>query len=143
SGPAGRIIKRDIEAALSGGGANAAAGAPVAAAGKAAPARRAPGGPEYRDEPLTQIRKTIARRLSESIGPIPTFYLTAEFDLSRAAEMRTAAAEMGDEFKVSFNDIILKATATALAQHPEVNAHWLDDKIRYFDTVHLGMAVAT
>ena len=95
-----------------------------------------------RDAPLTQIRKTIARRLSESIGPIPTFYLTAEFDMERVAEMRTAMAAMGDEFKVSFNDIILKAVATALAQHPEVNAHWLGDKIRYFNRVHVGMAVA-
>ena len=140
TGPAGRIIKRDIEAALAGGGARAAAGVAAPVTGVA---KRVAGGPEFRDEPLTQIRKTIARRLSESIGPIPTFYLTAEFDLTRAAEMRTAAAELGDEFKVSFNDIILKATATALAQHPECNAHWLGDKIRYFDTVHLGMAVAT
>ncbi|HVH39045.1 MAG TPA: dihydrolipoamide acetyltransferase family protein [Gemmatimonadaceae bacterium] len=140
TGPAGRIIKRDIEAALAGGGARAAAGVAAPLTGVA---KRVAGGPEFRDEPLTQIRKTIARRLSESIGPIPTFYLTAEFDLTRAAEMRTAAAELGDEFKVSFNDIILKATATALAQHPECNAHWLGDKIRYFDTVHLGMAVAT
>ncbi|NUO62327.1 MAG: 2-oxo acid dehydrogenase subunit E2, partial [Gemmatimonadaceae bacterium] len=89
------------------------------------------------------IRKTIARRLSESIGPIPTFYLTTEIDLTRASELRDAMLEMGDEWKVSFNDIILKATATALAQHPEVNAHWLGDKIRYHNRVHLGMAVAT
>ena len=140
SGPAGRIIKRDIEAAMAGGAPRAAG----ASAGAAAAARRiAPSGEEFHDEPLTQIRKTIARRLAESIGPIPTFYLTAEFDLSRAAEMRTAAAELGDAFKVSFNDIVLKATATALQQHPEVNAHWLGDKIRYFNAVHLGMAVAT
>jgi pyruvate dehydrogenase E2 component (dihydrolipoamide acetyltransferase) len=98
---------------------------------------------DFQDQPLTQIRKTIARRLSESIGPIPTFYLTAEFDLSRVTEMRAAMAEMGDEFKVSVNDIILKATATALSQHPEVNAHWLGDKIRLHNRVHLGMAVAT
>lgn len=136
SGPGGRIIKRDVESAMTGGGAKAAASAPAAR-------RIATDGAEYKDEPLTQIRKTIARRLSESIGPIPTFYLTAEFDLSRAAELRAAAAELGDEFKVSFNDIVLKATATALQQHPEVNAHWLGDKIRYFGPVHLGMAVAT
>jgi len=103
---------------------------------------RAAPGEDYRDVPLTQIRKTIARRLAESIGPIPTFYLTAEFDLERAAEMRTAMAELGDEYKVSFNDIIMKAVATALAQHPECNAHWLGDHIRYFNRVHLGMAVA-
>ena len=133
SGPAGRIIKRDIEAAI----ATSAAHPPASAARRGASAQ------DYEDIPLTQIRKTIARRLAESIGPIPTFYLTAEFDLSRAAEMRAAVAQLGDDFKVSFNDIILKATATALAQHPEVNAHWLGDHIRYFNRVHLGMAVAT
>ena len=132
SGPGGRIIKRDIEAAVASGNAK-----PQPTAGRFVPA-----GEDYRDAPLTQIRKTIARRLSESIGPIPTFYLTAEFDMERVAEMRAAMAAMGDEFKVSFNDIVLKAVATALAQHPEVNAHWLGDKIRYFNRVHLGMAVA-
>ena len=140
SGPGGRIVKRDIEAAM-------ASGAPTATAGAASTAPRAAAltrtGAGFRDEPLTQIRKTIARRLSESIGPIPTFYLTAEFDLSRAAEMRAAAAELGDGYKFSFNDLILKATATALTKHPEVNAHWLGDRIRCFDAVHLGMAVAT
>jgi pyruvate dehydrogenase E2 component (dihydrolipoamide acetyltransferase) len=136
SGPGGRIIRRDIEGAVANGGSKAAAGAAPAKA-------RPPRDGDFHDEPLTQIRKTIARRLSESIGPIPTFYLTSEFDLSRVTEMRAAMAEMGDEFKVSVNDIVLKATATALAQHPEVNAHWLGDKIRYHNRVHLGMAVAT
>ncbi|MFL5618905.1 MAG: dihydrolipoamide acetyltransferase family protein [Gemmatimonadaceae bacterium] len=135
SGPNGRIIKRDIEAA--------------AAAGAAAPRAAAPSAPaipregDFHDEPLTQIRKTIAKRLGESIGPIPTFYLTAEFDLTRVMEMRKAMAELGDQFKVSVNDVLLKATAVALSQHPEVNAHWLGDKIRYHNRVHLGMAVAT
>jgi pyruvate dehydrogenase E2 component (dihydrolipoamide acetyltransferase) len=136
SGPGGRIIKRDIEAAVASGTA--------VERGAAVPGSRfpIPGEADSRDVPLTQIRKTIAKRLSESIGPIPTFYLTAEFDMERVAEMRTAMAAMGDEFKVSFNDIVLKAVATALSQHPEVNAHWLGDKIRYFNRVHLGMAVA-
>ncbi len=62
--------------------------------------------------------------------------------MERVAEMRTAMAELGDEYKVSFNDIVLKATASALSQHPECNAHWLGDHIRYFNRVHLGMAVA-
>ena len=134
-GPGGRIIKRDIEAA---------AAAPAAAAGAARRAHdgRAAQG-DFEDIPLTQIRKTIAKRLAESIGPIPTFYLTAEFDLTRVTEMRAAMVEMGDEFKVSINDILIKAVATALAQHPEVNAHWLGDKIRQHNRVHLGMAVAT
>jgi pyruvate dehydrogenase E2 component (dihydrolipoamide acetyltransferase) len=136
SGPGGRIIKRDVEAAVASGvgGRDSGVGPPAAA--------RAASAEDFRDVALTQIRKTIARRLSESIGPIPTFYLTAEFDMERVAEMRTAMAALGDEFKVSFNDIVLKAVATALAQHPEVNAHWLGDKIRYFNRVHLGMAVA-
>jgi len=133
SGPGGRIIKRDIESAAS-----VAASAPAAR-----PTMRAPTGADYEDVALTQIRKTIAKRLAESIGPIPTFYLTAEYDLTRVTEMRAAMAELGDEFKVSVNDILLKAVATALSQHPEVNAHWLGDRIRYYNRVHLGMAVAT
>ncbi len=136
SGPGGRIIKRDIEAAIASGPAGNAA---VSVLGP----RSSVAVGDYEDLPLTLIRKTIARRLAESIGPIPTFYLTAEFDLQRATEMRSAMAAMGDDYKVSFNDIILKATATALAQHPEVNAHWLGDHIRLHHRVHLGMAVAT
>lgn len=136
TGPGGRIIKRDIEAAVAGG----VAAQPAAAEGAQAPAPAREG--DFNDVPLTQMRKTIARRLSESLGPIPTFYLTAEFDMDRVAEMRTAMVEMGDEFKVSVNDIVMKAVATALALHPEVNAHWLGDRIRYFNRVHLGMAVA-
>jgi pyruvate dehydrogenase E2 component (dihydrolipoamide acetyltransferase) len=62
--------------------------------------------------------------------------------MERIAEMRAAMTELGDEFKVSFNDIVLKAVATALVQHPECNAHWQGDRIRYFSRVHLGMAVA-
>jgi pyruvate dehydrogenase E2 component (dihydrolipoamide acetyltransferase) len=133
SGPGGRIIKRDIEAALSS----------PSGARPSSSIRDPRSSVDFEDLPLTQIRKTIARRLAESIGPIPTFYLTAEFDLQRASEMRAAMAAMGDDYKVSINDIVLKATATALAQHPEVNAHWLGDHIRLHHRVHLGMAVAT
>jgi pyruvate dehydrogenase E2 component (dihydrolipoamide acetyltransferase) len=135
SGPGGRIIKRDIEQVPASGASPATTPARVTS--------RVSGAADFEDVPLTQIRKTIARRLSESIGPIPTFYLTAEFDLTRVVEMREAMLELGDEFKVSINDILLKAVATALAQHPEVNAHWLGDKIRQHHHVHLGMAVAT
>jgi len=132
SGPGGRIIKRDIESAAT---------QPAVAASAAPPRATAAG--DFEDVALTQIRKTIAKRLAESIGPIPTFYLTAEYDLTRVTEMRAAMAELGDEFKVSINDILMKAVATALSQHPEVNAHWLGDRIRYHHRVHLGMAVAT
>ncbi|MFI5230565.1 MAG: dihydrolipoamide acetyltransferase family protein [Gemmatimonadales bacterium] len=132
SGPGGRIIKRDIEAAAT---------QPTASQRPTSNVQRSTA--PFEDIPLTQIRKTIAKRLVESIGPIPTFYLTAEFDLTRATEMRAAMAELGDDFKVSVNDILMKAVATALAQHPEVNAHWLGDRIRQHHRVQLGMAVAT
>jgi pyruvate dehydrogenase E2 component (dihydrolipoamide acetyltransferase) len=138
SGPNGRIIKRDVEQAAAGAG---AARAPIAAG--ASTGRPVDRSTDFQDVPLTNIRKIIAKRLGESIGPIPTFYLTSEMDLTRVMEMRTAMVELGDEFKVSVNDILLKAIAVALSQHPEVNAHWLGDKIRYYNRVHLGMAVAT
>lgn len=147
SGPGGRIIKRDIEAAASRPAASAqpTAAAPASSATKptavAAPSMVIEG--EYKDVPLTQMRKTIARRLGESIGPIPTFYLTSEIDMTRASELREQMVEQGDQFKVSVNDIVMKAVAIALSRHPEVNAHWMGDHIRYFSRVHLGMAVAT
>ena len=133
SGPGGRIIKRDVEDAMAGGTALLAGARPTAQAVSAA---------DYTDAPLTQIRKTIARRLSESIGPVPTFYLSAEFDLSRVTDMRTAMAAIGPEYKVSVNDIVMKAVAAALTKHPEVNSHWMGDKIRQHHRVHVGMAVA-
>jgi pyruvate dehydrogenase E2 component (dihydrolipoamide acetyltransferase) len=141
SGPGGRVIRRDIEAAAS---TEAPASPSVAAPAPArtAPAPRTSAAGDFEDVPLTLIRKTIARRLAESNGPIPTFFLTADFDLTSVRELRTRMIALGDEFKVSYNDIILKAVATALSQHPEVNAHWLGDSIRRHHRVHLGMAVA-
>src|SRR5207248_441834 len=132
TGPGGRIVKRDIENAKAAG----------IAAGRSAAAERLATEGDFKDVPLTQIRKTIARRLAESNGPVPTFFLTAEFDATRAAELRTQLTEMGDEYKVSFNDIVIKAVALSLAEHPEVNAHWLGDKIRHFNRIHVAMAVA-
>ena len=129
SGPGGRIVKRDIEQA------------PATSASPCHAQKPARVG-DYQDIPLTQMRKTIAKRLVESIGPIPTFYLTAEFDMTHVAELRAAMIDQGAEYKVSVNDIIIKAVATSLAQHPEVNAHWIGDAIRQFNRVHIGMAVA-
>ena len=143
SGPGGRIIKKDIEnapkpaAATASGSATAAAKPP-----KEAPKRLISREGDFQDIPLTQIRKTIARRLIESIGPIPTFYLTAEFDAEKAAALRGELKEFGDDYKISFNDIVIKAVANALSNHPEVNAHWGGDHIRHFNRVHVGMAVA-
>ncbi|MBL0890606.1 MAG: pyruvate dehydrogenase complex dihydrolipoamide acetyltransferase [Gemmatimonadaceae bacterium] len=155
SGPGGRIIKRDIEAASSATSAPsvplreqstqpaAAAGAPSSASKPTtvAPAIQIDG--EYKDVTLTQMRKTIARRLGESIGPIPTFFLTSEIDMSNVGKLREQMSAAGDQFKVSVNDIIIKAVAIALTRHPEVNAHWMGDHIRYFSAAHIGMAVAT
>jgi len=131
TGPGGRIVKRDIENAKATGG-----------SGRSAAAERLATEGDFKDVSLTQIRKTIARRLTESNGPVPTFFLTAEFDATRGAELRTQLVEMGDQYKVSFNDIVIKAVALALAEHPEVNAHWLGDKIRHFNRIHVAMAVA-
>ena len=134
SGPEGRIIKRDLETVS--GERSAVSGAPQP------PAHPSPL-TAYRDAPLTQIRKTIAKRLALSNGPIPTFYLTTEVDMERVAEAREALnAVAGDKGKASFNDIVLKSVAIALQQHPACNAWWQDDHIRYWHTVHLGMAVA-
>ena len=133
SGPEGRVVARDVEGSRPAAAAKAPARAPAAV--------RIPEGQAYQDVPLTQIRKTIAKRLVQSIGPIPTFYLTTEVDMERSAEAREALLAGGGE-KVSFNDIILKAVATALRQHPECNAWWQDDHIRYWNEVHVAMAVA-
>ena len=145
SGPNGRIIKRDVEGVAAGAPSSKAAQQPSGPSSAASAQRAAsgPSGADFNDVPLTQIRKIIAKRLGESIGPIPTFYLTVELDLTRVMEMRAAMADLGAEFKVSVNDVLLKAIAVALSQHPEVNAHWGGDHIRYHNRVHLGMAVAT
>ena len=134
SGPQGRIVQRDL--------ANLAAAPAAAAPAPQVPAfTPVPAGQPFADVPLTQIRKTIARRLGQSLGPVPTFYLTIEVDMERVAEAREALNAMG-EGKVSFNDIIVKAVALALRQHPACNAWWQDDHIRYWNDVHVSMAVA-
>jgi pyruvate dehydrogenase E2 component (dihydrolipoamide acetyltransferase) len=136
SGPAGRIVQRDVESAQP-----AAPASSPKPAGLPARTLVIPAGEAYRDVPLSQIRKTIARRLVQSIGPVPTFYLTTAVDMERVADAREAINAVG-EGKVSYNDIILKATALALKQHPECNGWWQDDHIRYWSEVHIGMAVA-
>jgi len=146
TGPAGRIVKRDVEAAI-------AAGSPPAAAGQDAgipvvPSTAAPvlfpTGAEFVDAPLSQMRKTIARRLTESIGPVPHFFLTIEVDMGRAMEARRTINTMLEREgrKISLNDLIIRATAAALKRHPACNAHWLGDSIRHFNRVHIGVAVA-
>ena len=150
SGPAGRIVKRDVEAAIAAGptavlGTGASTGT---AGGPAVPIPAAPvfvpSGAEFDDVPLSQMRKTIARRLTESIGPVPHFFLTIEVDMGRALEARATINAMlePEGRKISLNDLIIRATAAALKRHPACNAHWLGDSIRRFNRVHIGVAVA-
>ena len=135
SGPQGRIVQRDLA------GISAAAAAAAPAAPQVPVFHPVPAGQPFADVPLTQIRKTIAKRLGQSLGPVPTFYLTIEADMERVAEAREALNALG-EGKVSFNDITIKAVALALRQHPACNAWWQDDHIRYWNEVHVSMAVA-
>tara|TARA_Y100000996_G_scaffold413946_1_gene403495 strand:+ start:4136 stop:5359 length:1224 start_codon:yes stop_codon:yes gene_type:complete len=135
SGPGGRVVKRDIEAAKASGDATPAP--------SVAPSWT-PDEAEYEDVQTSQMRKTIAKRLITSIGPVPTFYLTVDVDMSRAMEARKSMNAMlkTEGAKVSVNDIVLKAVAGALRQHPNCNAQWHDGFIRRFKAVHVGVAVA-
>ena len=126
SGPEGRIIKRDLDQVS------------VAAAPRAIVSV----GDAFADVPLSQMRKTIAKRLVQSIGPIPTYYLTAEADMERAHEAREALLARDDKGKFSFNDFVIRAAASALRLHPWVNAWWMDDRVRQWHEVHIGVAVA-
>ncbi|MGQ3014741.1 MAG: pyruvate dehydrogenase complex dihydrolipoamide acetyltransferase [Flavobacteriales bacterium] len=130
SGDGGRIVKKDVENYKP-------------AAGKAASssATAVVGQESYEDVPLSQMRKTIARRLSESKFSAPHFYLTMEIDMDNAMAARKAINE-NSEVRISFNDLVIKAVAMALRKHPKVNASWLGDKIRYNHHIHIGVAVA-
>jgi pyruvate dehydrogenase E2 component (dihydrolipoamide acetyltransferase) len=148
SGPGGRIIKRDIEAAMKSKPASAPGGlgAPRLRGASAlrSDQKGAVYGPSaYRDEPLSEMRRTIARRLVTSLGPIPHFFLTSEIDMDRAADMRAAINELYPDLKVSVNDIVIKVVATALIQHPQVNASFQDKTVRFYEHADIGVAVAT
>lgn len=130
SGDGGRIIKRDIEE--------------YKEKKKEAPAKKAPAavpGEEAEEVPVSQMRKTIAKRLSESKFNAPHFYLTREINMDQAIKARKKINEM-DEVKISFNDLIVKACAVALTRHPMVNASWKGDKIIKHKQVNVGVAVA-
>lgn len=124
SGDGGRIVRRDIDAFM--------AGAAVQSANAVE---------SYSEENVSQMRKTIARRLAESKFTAPHFYLTMEIDMGRAVEAR-AAINAATGSKVSFNDMVIKATSLALKQHPKINSSWRGDTIRYNNHVHMGVAVA-
>jgi pyruvate dehydrogenase E2 component (dihydrolipoamide acetyltransferase) len=149
SGPGGRIIKRDVEELIG----QAKSAAP--ASGSQTPQRHlraVEGSPfqksatarasAYRDEPISEMRRTIAKRLVTSLGPVPHFFLTIEIEMDRAAEMRKGINELDPELKISLNDIIIKVAAAALMQHPQVNASFQDKVVRYYEHADIGVAVA-
>ena len=139
TGPGGRVVKRDVERAAAAAAA-ARAVAPVAPA--VAPV--VPPGEEFADVPLSQMRKTVARRLTESLGPVPHFFLTVDVDMTRALAARARVNDIlaAQGAKASVNDLVIKATAAALIHHPECNAWWQGSSIRVFNRVHMGVAVA-
>ncbi len=137
SGDHGRIVRRDVESYVP-------SARPAAVTASAAPSVVLPQfvGQEMFDErPVSQMRKAIARRLAESKFSAPHFYLTMDINMGRAAEARTRINDVSP-VKISFNDLVVKAAAVALRQHPAVNSSWLGDKIRTNHHVHIGIAVA-
>jgi len=141
SGPNGRIIKRDVETALAGGG-NAPQVGSVQTIPQFTPSTVVGASP-FRDEPTSQMRRVIASRLTESIGPVPTFYLTTEIEMDNALGLRKSInSAVGEEQKISVNDVIVKAAAMALAKHPFVNASYQDRNIRFYSQADIGVAVA-
>jgi pyruvate dehydrogenase E2 component (dihydrolipoamide acetyltransferase) len=155
SAEGGRIIKKDVEEYVP-----AAKAAPVAAEAKPAPATEAPaavapaapakpavviptyvGEEKFTERPVSQMRKAISRRLSESLFTAPHFYVTMSIDMDQAVAARGRINEVAP-VKISFNDFVVKACAVALKQHPAINSSFLGDKIRTNEHVHIGVAVA-
>jgi pyruvate dehydrogenase E2 component (dihydrolipoamide acetyltransferase) len=147
TGPGGRIVKDDVEQAIATGTARPAAVATPSAphAATTAPSVAPVTGParlEAKDAELSMMRKAIATRLTQSIGPVPHFFLTSEIDMGRALDMRKEMNQRIAPEKVGVNDLLVKATAEALARHPEINASWAGDRIRYHASADIGIAVA-
>jgi len=128
SGPGGRIIRRDVEAA---GSSAAPAAMPAAVAGA-----------EFEDIPLSPIRAAIARRMPLSKAPVPHFYVTSEVAMDRGWELREQLNALEGQPKISVNDLVIRACALALMTHPGVNASLQGDAIRVFHRAHIGIAVA-
>ena len=140
SGDNGRITKSDVESFTPAAVAPAASTASPVATSAAAPVV-ASGVESYEEVPVSQMRKVIARRLSESLFTAPHFYLTMSINMDAAVAARVKLNE-NVKVKISFNDMVLKATSLALKQNPKVNSSWLGDKIRYNHHVNIGVAVA-
>ncbi|MGD8494885.1 MAG: pyruvate dehydrogenase complex dihydrolipoamide acetyltransferase [Gemmatimonadales bacterium] len=149
SGPGGRIVKSDVEAAIASGGSAAAPAATAAPAGGPAPVASGALRPARLEDErieLSQMRKTIAKRLVQSIGPVPHFFLTTEIDMGQALDLRKSLndrlAAREDGAKVGVNDLLVKVAAEALARHPEINASWDGDAIQRHGSADIGIAVA-
>ncbi|HAL83182.1 MAG TPA: pyruvate dehydrogenase [Mucilaginibacter sp.] len=148
SAEGGRIIKKDVEeyvpvakqtAAVSSSSSKEAATATPSQPAVVLPAFT--GEEKYTEKPVSQMRKVIAKRLSESLFTAPHFYVTMSIDMDQAVAARTRINEVAP-VKISFNDFVLKACAVALKQHPAINSSYLGDKIRYNEHIHIGVAVA-
>ncbi len=149
SGPNGRVVKADIEAAVSGGArkpaAAPAAAAPVAAPTPtlgAAPSADVPGMPAYEEFPNSNMRKVIAKRLTESKQFAPHFYLTIDCEIDELLKVRKELNAKGDDYKLSVNDLVIRATALALKRVPAANASWTEKAIRVYKQVDISVAVA-
>jgi pyruvate dehydrogenase E2 component (dihydrolipoamide acetyltransferase) len=146
SGPGGRIIKRDVEGLISQQGPAVPSVATkqthLRAVGSPAQKSEIAAASAYHDEPASEMRRTIAKRLVTSLGPVPHFFLTTEIEMDRAAEMRSGINTLDPELKISVNDIIIKVAAAALLQHPQVNASFQDKVVRYYEHADIGVAVA-
>lgn len=140
SGDGGRVTKKDIDSYVPSAAAPLAKTVSPAAA--PVPVFIASGQEGHTDIPLTQMRRTIARRLGESKFSAPHFYLTMEINMDNAINVRTQLNELSP-VKISFNDFIIKAVALSLRQHPNVNSSWMNDFIRQNHHIHIGSAVAT
>lgn len=146
TGDQGRIVKRDIEIAIQSKGSQPATTVPPSPAKPTvAPAQNtvisSGTASTYEDKPLSQMRKTIARRLSESMFTAPHFYVTMAIDMTKAVSARAAMNAVAPS-KLSFNDLVVKACAMALRKHPVVNSSWAGDAIRQNNQIHIGVAVA-
>jgi pyruvate dehydrogenase E2 component (dihydrolipoamide acetyltransferase) len=144
SGDNGRIVKRDVDEFKPAAKTEAPKAAPAAEAkapAPSAPASSAPATGDFTDTPVSQMRKTIARRLSDSLFTAPHFFVTMEIVMDKAMALRPQLNEVSPA-KISFNDMVIKACAVALKQHPAVNSAWLGDKIRRYNYVNIGVAVA-
>ena len=142
SGPRGRIVKKDVEAAIAAGPVPAAVAPAIAGGPTPAPAGDLPGMPGYDAIPHSMMRKTIARRLTESKQTAPHFYLTVDCRIDELLDLRKKLNANANDYKLSVNDLIIRAAALALKEVPEANASWFEDAVRMWHTVDISVAVA-